>query len=114
MVNARAALTVEPDFYMTADITGVELIDIDGRENIRVVGTIDAAAFKRAWMQIGPGENPGGWKYVGQKRKYPIHDGTLGTIPLTEFFGSELWQVVINVEHVNGIVKRDAFPVNIN
>jgi len=79
----------------------------------RVNGTIDASHFKRAWLQIGPGENPGEWRYVGPKRKFPIKNGVLATIPISNFSGSDLWQVVVNVEHQNGIVKRAAFPVTI-
>jgi hypothetical protein len=113
MVNAQAALSVDADFSITAEITSLEPVPQEAPQFIRVKGTIDASAFKRAWMQIGPGENPGGWRYVGQKRKYPIVDGTLGTIPINQFTGSELWQVVINVEHRNGVVKSAAFPIKI-
>lgn len=113
MVNAQAALSVDPDFSITAEITALEPVPKEGPEFIRVIGTINASGFKRAWMQIGPGENPGGWRYVGQKRKYPIIDGTLGMIPINQFSGSELWQVVINVEHRNGVVKRAVYPIRI-
>lgn len=114
LINATAALSVEPGFYVTAAITGVDPVDTEAGTVLHVMGTIDADGFKRGWMQIGAGENPSGWKYVGQKRKYPIQDGVLGVIPLTEFSGSELWQVVINVEHRNGVRKSTRYPVRIN
>jgi hypothetical protein len=105
--------SADAKFFLEADITGVELVEIDKRDVLRVIGTIDASSFKRAWMKIGAGDKPETWKYVGQKRKYPIHDDTLGKIPLTEFYGSELWQVVINVEHVDGTIKSDTFQVKV-
>ncbi len=114
MVDARAALSVDTDFAVTAEITGLELFPSDAPQYVRVRGTIDASDFKRAWMQIGPGENPGGWRFVGQKRKYPIVNGEIGTIPLRNFNSSGLWQVVVNVEHKNGVVKRAAFPITVD
>jgi hypothetical protein len=113
MLNAQAAMSVEPGFFVTADITGIQLVQAETGDVIHVLGSIDASSFKRAWMQIGPGETPGGWRYVGQKRKYAIHDGVLGTIPITQFAGNELWQIVINVEHSNGVVRRARYPVRI-
>lgn len=113
LVNAQAALSVAADFSLTAEISSVELVTPEAPQFARVNGTIDASHFKRAWLQIGPGENPGEWRYVGPKRKFPIKNGVLATIPISNFSGSDLWQVVVNVEHQNGIVKRAAFPVTI-
>ena len=114
MVTASAAANLDPDFFVTADITGVELVDADGAQILQIKGTIDADKFKRAWMQIGSGSNPETWKFVGQKRKYPIRDGVLGYVPLAEFSGADVWQIVINVEHRNGERKSDRHPVRIN
>jgi hypothetical protein len=114
MVNAKAALGVEPGFFVTAVITGVEPVETEAGTVLHIKGTIDSDGFKRAWMQIGAGTDPGAWKYVGQKRKYAIQDGVLGVVPLTEFSGSDVWQVVINVEHRNGITKSTRYPVRIN
>ncbi len=114
MVDARAALSVAADFSVTVAITRVEFVPADAPQFARVFGTIDASEFKRAWMQIGPGENPGAWRYVGPKRKFPIRDGELGTIPISQFSGADLWQVVVNVEHKNGVIKRAVFPITLN
>ncbi len=97
-----------------AEITGVELVSADDRDYLHVLGTITAAGFKRAWMQIGQGSAPTTWRFVGQKRKYPIENGVLGKIPLSEFSGGDLWQVVINVEDTSGLTKQARFPVRIN
>jgi hypothetical protein len=113
MLNAQVALSVDPDFSVSAEIVSVSLEPADAPTFVRVTGTVDATQFKRAWMQIGPGENPGGWRYVGQKRKLPIVNGTLGIIPIRNFNSSGLWQVVVNVEHRNGVIKRAALPIQI-
>lgn len=114
IVDARAALGTGADFSITAEITGVQPVPADAPAALQVQGTIDADSFKRAWMQIGPGDNPAQWRYVGAKRKYPIVDGTLGTIPLSRFAGADTWQIVVNVEHKNGVVRRDAYTFRLN
>ncbi len=114
---ATAALHAQggsSDNNITAEITGVELVSADDRDYLHILGTIGAPWFKRAWMQIGQGSTPSTWRFVGQKRKYPIEDGVLGKIPLSEFSGGDLWQVVINVEDTNGLTKQARFPVRIN
>ena len=52
-------------------------------------------------------------RFVGQKRKYPIRDGVIDKIPIAQFAGADKWQIVVNVEHKNGIVKRARYPVTI-
>ena len=113
MVDARAALGVDPGFHVTAEISNVALVPADAPQFASVRGTIDASRFKRAWVQIGPGENPGGWRFVGQKRKFPIRNGEIATIPINQFVGADLWQVVVNVEDANGVLKRAVFPIEV-
>jgi len=113
IINARAALSVASDFHVVARITRVELAPAGAPTSAQVWGTIDATHFKRAWLQIGPGENPGAWRFVGQKRKLPIRDGQLATIPLDNFAPSGPWTIVVNVEDSNGVIKRDKFLVRI-
>lgn len=113
MVDARAALGVDADFFIRADITGLQAMPAEAPQLIQVVGTVDASEFKRAWLQIGPGENPSAWRYVGAKLKFPIIDGALASIPLSQFAGNDLWQVMVNVEHKNGVTRRDLFPIRI-
>ena len=62
---------------------------------------------------MGPGENPDAWLHVGQKRKLPILDGQLASIPLTTFTQNGPWTIVVNVEDKNGVVRRDKFLVRI-
>jgi subtilisin family serine protease len=113
MINPRAALAAAPNFHVAAEITRVELLPAGAPTAAQVWGTIDATQFKRAWVQMGPGENPGAWRFVGQKRKFPIRDGQLATIPLADFAPSGPWTIVVNVEDKNGVVKRGKYLVRI-
>ena len=113
MVDPRAALAVGPDFRIVAQISRVELAPAAAPTTVQVWGTVDAARFKRAWMQIGAGEDPQAWRFVGQKRKLPIRDGVLAVIPRAEFETPGPWTVVVNVEDRNGVVKRGRFLLRI-
>jgi len=113
LVFAQAAMNADAANFVTAEITGLEPVQTEAGTVLNVKGTIDAGQFKRAWLQIGEGENPETWKYVGQKRKYAIHDGVLSVIPLGEFTDSGIWQVVVHVEHRNGTRKSAMYPIRI-
>lgn len=113
MLNPRAALQTAPDFKIQAEITAAALRPAEAPTRVQVTGTIDATKFKRAWVQIGPGENPGAWRFVGQKRKLPITNGTLAKIPLANFTQSGVWTIMVNVEDRFGVVKRASTTVNI-
>jgi hypothetical protein len=111
MIDAQAALSVDPDFSVTAEISQVQVPDGGRVGTVFVNGTVDANEFKRAWMQVGPGENPRTWTFVGPKHKFPVRSGTIGLVPGSVFAGGGLWQIVVNVEHRNGVVKRAAYSV---
>jgi hypothetical protein len=113
MVDARAALSASPGQFITAEISRIEMLPAEAPSYIQVHGTIDASDFKRAWVQIGPGENPGAWRFVGQKRKLPIRDGRIASFSLSNFTQSGKWLIVVNVEDANGVIKRASFPVEI-
>ena len=100
--------------FLVAEITGVEPVETEAGVELHIKGTVDSDDFKRAWLKIGAGTEPASWRYVGQKRKYPIKDGVLGRVPLNEFSGSDVWQVVISVEHKDGSRKSATYPVRLN
>lgn len=108
--NNRAA---DSAFVLTAEIDNIDFIDSDDFTGFHVLGTIDADQFKRAWLMIGAGREPTTWTYVGQKQKYPIRNGVLSKIKLSEFEGSDIWQVVVKVEHRNGVVRSDTYLMKI-
>lgn len=85
-----------------------------GAQTLEIHGTADADQFKRAWLQIGEGDSPETWKYVGLKLKRPVRDALLSEIPLTEFEGTGVWTVRINVEDKGGNVRRATRLIRLN
>lgn len=109
-----APLMAQSGQFLTAEITGVKPLETETGVVLQVMGTVDSDAFKRAWLKIGAGTDPDSWRFVGQKRKYPIREGVLGVVPLSAFSGSDVWQVVISVERKDGSRKEAKYPVRLN
>ena len=114
MLDARAALSVDAEFSIDIEIGEIEFIDNESGGELQILGTADADQFKRAWLQIGAGENPSRWIYAGQKRKLPIRDGVLARIPLSQLSDGDVWQVVVHVEHRNGVVRSGRRSIRLN
>lgn len=113
LVDARRALLIDPDFHIDVSIKEVKLVRDKDDEALHVDGTVDADALKRAWITIGLGDNPTSWKRVGRKLKRSVVDGELASVPRSDFTEPGRWQLVVNAEHKNGIVRRAARMIDI-
>ena len=114
MLDARAALSVDADFSIDVKIDEISFIENESGGELQVLGTADADSFKRAWLQVGAGDEPARWVFAGQKRKLPIRGGVLGTIPLSQLGDADVWQVVVHVEHRNGVVRSHRRTIRLN
>ena len=52
LLDARAALSADPEFFVDAWITGVKVVREGGKVLLRVIGTADANQMKQAWIEI--------------------------------------------------------------
>ena len=66
------------------------------------VRVADANQLKRAWLEIGPGENPTKWRKVTDDITSKVTNNVLGYIGAGEFQGASIWYIRIIVEHKNG------------
>ena len=96
-----------------AHIAGVGVSEKDGEQFYDIKGTAGAAQFKRAWVTIGQGEQPGSWKRVGTKLKKPVADGTLTSIKARAFDELGLWQIQLYVEDAAGEVATFRKPLRL-
>jgi subtilisin family serine protease len=113
IVDANAALTAQPDFFVTADIQDVEVVPRGNSSVVRVLGTSDANRFGSAWLELGAGEEPSEWKRVSEPIREPVRDGILGEIPAPEFAGSTLWQLKLVTEHSEGTRREERFEIDL-
>ena len=59
VVSCACALVAGAHAEVTAFIAGVGVSERDGEQFYDIRGTAGAAQFKRAWVSIGQGEQPG-------------------------------------------------------
>lgn len=113
IVDARAALAADPEFFIDAAIARVEVVQESGRTFVRVVGSADADHFESARVELGAGERPDNWKTVLDKIRQPVRDGVLGDIDANEFQGAAQWTLRVIIQHKNGTRREARFALNL-
>ena len=113
LLNAAAALQADPNFYITAELTGVNVTQQGNQQFLQVLGTATADHLKRAWLEIGTGKNPTQWNRVSQDETKSVKQNVLGTIPATAFQGSSIWIIQLMVEHQNGKSREARFDLRL-
>ncbi|MBW2395339.1 MAG: S8 family serine peptidase [Deltaproteobacteria bacterium] len=113
LVDARAALAADPAFFAEARITSVAAEQIDGATVVQITGTADANRFAKAWLEIGPGEDPAEWTRVEDSPAGPVRDGLLGQVPASAFGGAPKWTLRVRVEHEDGTLREARFVLTL-
>jgi subtilisin family serine protease len=107
IVDAKAALSANPEFYIYAAIPAVRTVTVNDQVLVQVLGIADADQFASATLELGQGEDPGDWVSAGAPLVEPVQRGELGRIPAEQLAGAETWTIRVIVEHQNGS-KREA------
>jgi hypothetical protein len=106
LLDAEAALKADPAFFVEGAIAGMSVVQVAGQPAVRVTGTANADRLRRAWVEIGEGENPTAWKKVTDDVTRPVDNGTIGDIPAANLGGAKVWTVRVMVEHQNGRTRQ--------
>jgi subtilisin family serine protease len=113
LLNAGAALKSDPNFFISAEISGVSVVSEGSTQSLQVTGIADADQIKRYWLEIGSGENPTQWKRVAKEGSQPVKRNVLGVIPASEFQGSPSWIIKLVIEHQNGKSREARFDLKL-
>ena len=113
LVDASAALNADPNFFIESRIESVKLEQPGGKYVMRVTGTSDANDFKRAWIEIGKGEDPASWTKVVNKVKSSVRNGTVGEFGIDILRGTPKWTVRLITEHKNGKTRETRYLLNL-
>ncbi len=92
-LNAVAALKADPDYFLTAKVSQVAPVKVDGKTAIQVSGTAVGSQLKSYELQLGQGEQPSSWKTVLKVDGKPVDDAVLGTFPVKEITAKGKWLV---------------------
>jgi len=96
-LNALKALRADPDYYLTAKVDEVLVVEDDGDMFIHVVGTAAGSDLDEYEIQLGHGENPTEWKRVYDDDE-SIVDGVVGRFPVSAFTDVGTWTVRIVIK----------------
>jgi subtilisin family serine protease len=113
LVDARAALKADPEFYLATEILGVEIGSVDGKPALKVFGTVQSNGLYGRWLEIGVGDEPAAWKKVTPASKDTIDRDLLGTIPASEFAGEAVWMIKVRTRHQNGTEREHRYRLKL-
>jgi hypothetical protein len=97
-LNAIAALKADPNYYLTAKVSQVAPVKIEGKTAIQVFGTAVGSQLTSYELQLGQGEKPAAWKTVVKMDGKTVDDGVLGTFPVKEITAKGKWLVRLLAE----------------
>jgi subtilisin family serine protease len=106
LIDARAALAADPEFWTTAQIDHVELTLRDGRPVVRVTGTADANQFAAAHLRLAPVAYPNDWIEPAAALTQPVRAAALAEIDVQSLRGSRRWIAQLVVTHQNGRTRE--------
>jgi len=113
VVDARAAMTADPGFFIDAAIVGVSAKRRDGQVFVQVSGTANADEFKSAVVSVGAGRAPGEWQPSGDPILSPVENDVIAEIGAAELSGSPVWTLRLEVLHENGSRREARFELNL-
>jgi subtilisin family serine protease len=108
-LDAAAALTADPDFFVEAVISKVDVATTPRGPVARVIGTADGDRFAVARIEIGKGEQPSAWIAVGDPLSKSVRDAPLAEISAAAFQGSAVWTLRVVARHANGRSREGRF-----
>lgn len=113
LLDAKAALAADPNFFLTATINSVGAAQRDGATVVEVSGSLLGSSLARGWLEIGAGEAPTAWKKVGAEIRGNVENGVLGVIPASELSGAKVWTIRVIGEDKNGKRREAWFRLNL-
>jgi subtilisin family serine protease len=113
LLDIAGALAADPEAYAEAAITGVSVVQAQGRTMVRVLGTATADKLAEAHLEIGAGESPAHWKKVLKPLSRPVVAGPLGDIPADAFAGADGWTLRVIVTDTKGLRREARFKLNL-
>ena len=98
LLDARAALKADPDYYTITRIGKIEPAQVDDRIVIQVQGSSLSSDYKDAWMELGFGENPKEWTKVSDSIPNNVQQGVLASIDAKHITKPGKWTIRLIVK----------------
>ena len=93
LVDARAALTADPNWYLVGKIQALRGVQEAGQPVIEVAGTVDGSSLAGYEVQVGKGKEPKDWRTVAKKPGRKISSGVVARLKPADFGAPGTWTV---------------------
>ncbi|MAT95446.1 MAG: hypothetical protein CME59_23000 [Halioglobus sp.] len=113
LLDAAAALSLSPDFFIEALIQQPQPVQKDGEVVVAFIGTADADRFESAVVEIGEGESPERWRRIGKALGSPVRSGVLAEVSASELREAPRWTIRLTVTHGNGQTRTHWFEMKL-
>ncbi len=113
LLDARAALMSDPDYYLIARITKVQPIQEQGRVYLEVAGNLEGSDFSHATIDLGFGEKPEKWEGMIKVSQPVKKEGRVGLVPAAAFKKPGQWTVRLTARDKKGKVRESRASVSI-
>ncbi|QDT97141.1 S8 family peptidase [Gimesia aquarii] len=113
-LNAAKALKADSDHYLGTKILKVSSRNQNGQRTLVVPGEASGTQFKRRWLQLAFGTNPGDsdWQTI-TVNEVPVNNGILGEIPGTLLNRRGTWTIRSTVQDSRGTVRQAQVTIRI-
>ena len=106
ILDARAAMDADPDYYTDARIGSIVPVSVDGGVSLQITGTADSSELQQYVLEIGFGESPEEWKQVTGPASPGVINGVLGLIGSQAFDKRGKWTVRVLIQTESHGVKE--------
>ena len=114
LLDARAALKADPDYYTIARIGKIKPIRQNGKVVIAVSGSSSSSDYRDAWLELGFGEKPRKWKKVSGSIANGSENTTLARISAKQITKRGKWTVrlIVKTRTHGKIESRGSMDIN--
>jgi hypothetical protein len=112
-LNMRRAIFTDPNYYLTAKVSGIAPTQQGGQTVIRVTGTAVGSQLASYQIQLAQGESPTGWKTVITQKDKSVEGAVLADIPVKEITGRGKWTIRLVVQDAGGKTKEARGSLNV-
>ena len=114
LLDARAALEADPDYYSIARIARIAPAQQDGKVVIEVYGNSLSSDYKDAWLELGQGEAPKKWVKVSDSIANGSRNGRLAAFDAKHINERGKWTVRLVIKTAKHGLKEARGSLDIN
>jgi len=114
LLDARAALKAEPDYYTIAKIGKIAPTRENGKVVIEVSGSSSSSDYRDAWLELGFGEKPKKWKKVSASIANGLNQTILAKISAKQITKRGKWTVrlIVKTKKHGSMESRGNMDIN--